>query len=129
MTKSLNLNFEVSKSIIFEFFMKCKTNDQLLKRTSCYDIQVGDKIQISTNVTITECLSKPETRFILFDGLHDVLLLNVSSHCKCHCNTPDIRNECILSGKMCSNHGNCHCGKCECVEDYFGRYCELVIII
>lgn len=40
------------------------------------------------------------------------------------CECPTSNNACISDGVLCSNHGECKCGQCQCETIYEGEFCD-----
>ncbi|KAL7673671.1 hypothetical protein ACOME3_008523 [Neoechinorhynchus agilis] len=89
------------------------------KKDARCEIGLGEQLTVNVMVHLDECVNNQSVTLYPYGMINAGLKMEIYSQCKC---------ECIKSKKddkkICNDHGNYHCGVCQCAEGYFGRNCE-----
>lgn len=79
----------------------------------------GQVLDFQVKIKPTKCFDGEEIIRIKPSTQDSTLEIRLSATCKCENCGPD-----VINSPSCNNHGNLHCGVCECASGFNGKECE-----
>ncbi|XP_065896457.1 integrin beta-1-like [Dysidea avara] len=118
LSQNIRLSFSTPEGVSIEIQPLCNQTDG----SACTGIQRNETVEFNVSVTVTDCTKLKSLRQnILLEYAFLTVSVPIELEALCDCDCTANRGE--RSGN-CSNHGDIECGRCQCDDDRFGRFCE-----
>ena len=105
----------------FKFFSSCGFSGDVYQTNNCTNIQLGDIVHFTVEVSIEDCDVEPQSIPIYSIGLNEHnLVISLYPSCACPCETSST----LEPSALCSGEGGLVCGECSCNPGHYGRICE-----
>ncbi|XP_055910007.1 integrin beta-PS [Eupeodes corollae] len=127
-SSSIEMKDNANSYVKIQYYSNClNENASPIPTYKCDGIKVGNTVNFSAEITVTECPSNPKDwkqQIQIYPvGINETLIVDLEMLCSCPCENPDHASFERNSTK-CHNQGDYMCGICECNEFNFGRTCE-----
>ncbi|TGZ59608.1 hypothetical protein CRM22_008976 [Opisthorchis felineus] len=108
-----------------QVFTRCHNEKEFGKKTVCGDHPVGGRIEYQVAVKPKRCFPGKKLVNLKMVALDDQAVLEVESACSCPtCDQMPKPSYSTQVSPRCQSHGYLHCGSCQCMDEYFGDFCE-----
>ncbi|CAL4063328.1 unnamed protein product, partial [Meganyctiphanes norvegica] len=116
-----------SEAISLRYFSKCK-NNQLEEKKNCDDLNKGDKVDFTIEVTLNNCDDfedgvSQKIKISPFGDDKNHVELTVYPLCTCDCEDSK-HDDYDKSSPDCNFQGDLKCGVCDCQDGFGGKTCQ-----
>lgn len=116
-----------SSNIKVTYYSACLKGGQPTATNKCDDLKVGDVVNFTAEIVVTECPPNPRDWIQTFKiypvGIPEELTVDLTMLCSCPCENRDHFTYEVNSPK-CHNGGDFKCGICQCDSLHVGPSCE-----
>ncbi|XP_074658572.1 integrin beta pat-3-like [Tubulanus polymorphus] len=124
-SSKVQLSTEGAEDIEVKFYSRC-FGSELKETDECAGLKVGTNVTFEVSVNVKKCPEDPRKRQRMFSiypvGLTERLQLKLDLNCECGC---EASNKKKLNSPLCTDgNGTYVCGRCDCNENRYGKFCE-----